>query len=210
MTSPARGRAGCAVAAPFAFLGSIGVVAELPNVRNVLKRNDVDWLTFTAGKYKRTVTVFGENTDEAKAKFQSDIDSIHTAFKEHVHTARGAQLQIDEVATGEAWLALRCKELGLVDDLGTADDVILQKAEEGFDVVQLAPKARPRPFPWLSGVSDAVDELRATVTAALSAIPWGATGLDPTGRTLSERVPHGSVRTDADAVDARDDSVSYR
>ena len=71
-------------ASPFAMVGSIGVVASVPNFNKVLKKNDVDYLLFTAGKYKRTITIFGENSEEGKEKFQKDMDVIHQAFKDHV------------------------------------------------------------------------------------------------------------------------------
>jgi ClpP class serine protease len=154
-------------AAPFAFVGSIGVVAELPNVSRLLKRSDVEWLLFTAGKFKRTVTVFGENSPEAKAKFQQDLDRIQDAFKAHVGGNRTGQLDIDEVATGEAWLALQAKDLGLVDELCTSHDVILRKAAEGFDVVQVSLRPQQRS---LSSLFDRLAETAASAGDGLSGL----------------------------------------
>ena len=111
------------VAAPFAIIGSIGVVAQIPNFNKVLKRNNIDYEQITAGKYKRTLTLFGENTDEGRSKFQADIDRTHKIFQEFVLKKRPS-LDIDKVATGEFWQAITAKELNLVDELATSDEVI--------------------------------------------------------------------------------------
>jgi len=134
------------IAAPFSFIGSIGVIAEMPNIHKVLTKNDVDWNMFTAGKFKRTITLFSENTPEGKEKFQNEIEAIHDAFKQHVHGNRGDVLDIEQVATGEAWLALQCKDYGLVDQLGTSSDVMNEYANKGYDIIRLSrqePKKDP-------------------------------------------------------------------
>lgn len=123
------------VAAPFAIVGSIGVLAGVPNLHRLLKKHEVDYLEMTAGKYKRTLTPFGEVTDEKKEKFQEQIEDIHTLFKEHVKRERPA-LDLDAVGTGEYWHAARGVQLGLVDELATSDEVI-QKALERADVYLL-------------------------------------------------------------------------
>ncbi len=111
------------VAAPFAIIGSIGVVAQIPNFNKVLKRNNIDYEQITAGKYKRTLTLFGENTEEGRSKFQADIDRTHKIFQEFVLKKRPS-LDLDKVATGEFWQAITAKELNLVDELATSDEVI--------------------------------------------------------------------------------------
>lgn len=116
-------------AAPFAVLGSIGVVAQLPNVHRLLKRHDVDVELLTAGEYKRTLTVFGENTEEGREKFQSDLDNIHGLFKQHV-VQRRPTLDVDEVATGEVWYGHDALEKGLVDALGTSEAYLVARMEE--------------------------------------------------------------------------------
>lgn len=126
------------VAAPFSFIGSIGVVAQIPNISRVLSKNDVEWNLFTAGKFKRTMTVFSENTDEGREKFQEEIEAIHTAFKDHVNENRGNALDIEKVATGEAWLALQGKEHGLVDRLATSSAVLREYGKNGFDIVKIS------------------------------------------------------------------------
>lgn len=117
------------VAAPFAIVGSIGVVAELPNFNKILKKYDIDYEQFTAGEYKRTVTMLGENTDEAKAKFKEELNDIHIVFKDFVKQYR-PELDLKVIATGEYWLAVKALELGLVDELKTSDAYILDAIEE--------------------------------------------------------------------------------
>ncbi|MNO98049.1 putative protease SohB [compost metagenome] len=115
------------VSAPFAILGSIGVVAQLPNVNRLLKKHDVDFEVFTAGEYKRTLTVFGENTDKGREKFQEDLDITHQLFKDFVARYR-PQLHIDEVATGEVWLGVAALNRKLVDELQTSDEYLSERA----------------------------------------------------------------------------------
>lgn len=117
------------VSAPFAVLGSIGVVAQLPNVNRLLKKHDIDVEVLTAGEYKRTLTVFGENTEKGREKFQEDLDVTHQLFKDFVARYR-PQLHIDEVATGEVWLGIAALNLQLVDQLGTSDEYLSQRASE--------------------------------------------------------------------------------
>ena len=117
------------VSAPFAILGSIGVVAQLPNLNRLLKKHDVDFEVFTAGEYKRTVTVFGENTEKGREKFQEDLDVTHQLFKDFVSRYR-PQLHIDDVATGEVWLGVAALNKQLVDELKTSDEYLGDRARE--------------------------------------------------------------------------------
>ncbi len=112
------------IAAPFAIIGSIGVVAQIPNFHRWLKKNNIDIELLTAGEYKRTLTLFGENTDKDREKFQEDLEKIHTAFRQYVLSNR-SQLNIDEVSTGEHWLAKDAFDLHLVDVLQTSDDYLI-------------------------------------------------------------------------------------
>lgn len=112
------------VASQFAYIGSIGVLAQLPNFNKLLKKNDIEFEQHTAGEFKRTLTVFGENNDEGRAKFQEEIEEIHVLFKDHVSSQR-PDMDIERVATGEYWPGIKAKELGLVDELSTSDDYIL-------------------------------------------------------------------------------------
>ncbi len=117
------------VAAPFAIVGSIGVVAQLPNFHRLLKKHDVDYELFTAGEYKRTVTMFGENTARAKDKFQSDLEETHDLFKQHVKHYR-ARVDIDAVATGDIWYGQQALEHRLIDDVGTSDDYLVNACDK--------------------------------------------------------------------------------
>ena len=117
------------IAAPFAIIGSIGVVAQVPNFNRLLRKHDIDFELVTAGKYKRTLTMFGENTRAGREKFQAEIDDAHALFKEFVGTHR-PQLDIERVATGEYWFGTRALELGLVDRLATSDEYIASAAQD--------------------------------------------------------------------------------
>lgn len=117
------------LAAPFAILGSIGVVAQLPNFHRLLKKHAIDFEVLTAGEYKRTLTVFGENTDKGREKFQEDLDVTHELFKNFVASYR-PQLAIDEVATGEVWLGQAALGKRLVDELKTSDEYLAERARD--------------------------------------------------------------------------------
>ena len=114
--------------APFAIIGSIGVVASMPNFSRFLEKKDVDYLEITAGEFKRTLTPLGKITDQGMSKFKEQIEDIHTLFKNHVSQSR-PQVDISKVATGEYWFGIRAKELNLVDKLQTSDDYITQLAD---------------------------------------------------------------------------------
>lgn len=128
------------IAAPFGLVGSIGVVAEFPNFHRLLKKHDIDMEVMTAGESKRTITLFGEMTDEGKAKFQKQLEETHELFKNLVHTYR-PQLDIAKVATGETWYGSQALELGLIDDISTSDDFIL-KALQDKEVFELTYKEK--------------------------------------------------------------------
>ena len=117
------------IAAPFAVIGSIGVIAQVPNVHRLLKQNNIDVEILTAGEFKRTLTVFGENTDKGRAKFIEELEDTHAQFKEHVSEHRPS-LDIDAVATGEAWHGARALARGLIDELKTSDEYLLERAAE--------------------------------------------------------------------------------
>jgi serine protease SohB len=124
------------LAAPFAILGSIGVVAQLPNFHKVLKKHDVDYELLTAGEYKRTLTMFGENTDSGREKFLEELQDTHDLFKEFVSQHR-PQVDIEKIATGEVWYGLRAVDVALVDELQTSDEYLVTRAETA-DVYEVA------------------------------------------------------------------------
>jgi len=117
------------IAAPFSIVGSIGVIVQLPNFNKVLKDKNIDFEQITAGNYKRTLTMFGENTNEGRDKLHQEIEEIHTLFKDLI-TENRPQINIDKVATGEHWLAKQAIDFNLVDDLQTSDDYLLNKAKD--------------------------------------------------------------------------------
>lgn len=115
--------------APFAIIGSIGVVVQLPNFNKLLKKHDIEYEQLTAGEFKRTLTIFGENTDKAREKFSQELEDAHKLFKDFVRCRRPS-LDIDSVATGEYWFGTQAKKLGLVDEIRTSDDVIIDACKE--------------------------------------------------------------------------------
>jgi serine protease SohB len=128
-------------AAPFAIVGSIGVVAQLPNFNKWLKKHNIDFEQVTAGQYKRTLTMFGENTKEGRKKFTEDLETIHQNFKDHVLAFR-PQLNIEKAATGEHWLAKDAMALGLIDELKTSDDYLLDRVSK-FQIILLKTIKKP-------------------------------------------------------------------
>lgn len=123
------------IAAPFAIIGSIGVLAQIPNFHRLLKKMDIDFEQITAGDYKRTLTLFGENTDKDREKFKEELEDTHKLFKEFVKDSR-PQIDIDKIATGEHWYGKRAIELNLIDELITSDDYLTNAAKEA-DVFQV-------------------------------------------------------------------------
>lgn len=117
------------LAAPFAIIGSIGVVAQIPNIHRLLKKNDIDVELMTAGEYKRTLTMLGENTEAGRQKFQQDLDETHDLFKGFVQQWR-PQVDIVQVGTGEHWYGQQALGLKLVDGLRTSDDYLRARAHE--------------------------------------------------------------------------------
>lgn len=116
------------IAAPFAIIGSIGVIAQLPNFHRLLKKHDIDFEQVTAGEFKRTITMFGENTDKTRQKFKEELEEVHILFKEFIQQHRPV-VDIDRISTGEHWLATRALELNLVDELKTSDDYLLEQSK---------------------------------------------------------------------------------
>ena len=144
------------VAAPFAVLGSIGVVAQIPNFHRLLKELNIDFELLTAGKYKRTLTVFGENTDEARDKFLEDIERIHNQFKSYVSHRRPG-LDIDKVATGEIWSGQDTLDLNLADELSTSDQYLIEACDDR-EVLMLSYKEKKKLIDRLSlGIKSTLD-----------------------------------------------------
>lgn len=128
------------VAAPFAILGSIGVLAQIPNFNRMLDEHGVDFEMITAGKHKRTVTMFGQNTDEDRAKLKEELEDVHLLFKGAVAKYR-PDLDLEKVATGEHWYGTRALEFGLADELKTSDELLAELAGD-YDLFRLAYKIK--------------------------------------------------------------------
>ncbi|WP_201532587.1 protease SohB [Psychrobacter ciconiae] len=153
------------IAAPFAVIGSIGVVSQLPNFHKWLKNHDVDYEMFTAGDYKRTVTVFGENDDNDRAKYQEELEQTHLLFKDFVNRYRN-MLDLDKVATGEHWYGEDALHLNLVDRLQTSDSYILERMAD-HEVYALQSRQKPTLAEKL-GLSQAAE---AGLNIAIDKIP---------------------------------------
>jgi serine protease SohB len=143
-------------AAPFAILGSIGVLAQIPNFHRLMDKHGVEFEQITAGKHKRTVTMFGKNTDEDRAKMKEEIEDVHTLFKSAIIKYR-PDLDLDTVATGEHWYGTRALELGLADEIKTSDEYLAELVDER-DLYQVAYRIKQPLQKRLMGGADAVLE----------------------------------------------------
>lgn len=139
------------LAAPFAVVGSIGVVAQVPNIHKLLRRHDIDYREITAGEYKRTISVFGEITEPGMEKFKSQIEETHVLFKTFVNSHRPA-LKIEQVATGEHWYGTQAVDLGLVDEIRTSDDYLFDRYESA-DIYRVQYHGKKR---WADRLSDSL------------------------------------------------------
>lgn len=154
------------VASPFAVLGSIGVVAQLPNFHRVLKKHDVDFEILTAGEHKRTLTIFGENTETGRRKFLEDLQDTHDLFKDYVRERRSG-VDIDRVSNGDIWFGTRALEVNLIDEIRTSDELLIDACEHS-DVVSVSFQ-RKRTLPEKLGLATSA-ALEATVWRVLSAL----------------------------------------
>jgi serine protease SohB len=146
------------VAAPFAILGSIGVIAQLPNFNRMLDGHGIDWEQITAGEYKRNVTMFGKNTDADRAKLKAELEDVHSLFKAAVASYR-PELDLAKVATGEHWYGTRAVELGLADELKTSDQLLAELASKR-DLYRVRYRIRkPLPKKLLAHVDGALERL---------------------------------------------------
>jgi serine protease SohB len=151
------------VAAPFAVIGSIGVLAQLPNFARMLDRHGVDFEQHTAGEYKRTVTMFGENTEEQRDKLKEQLEDTHELFKAFVAEHR-PELDLATVATGEHWYGTQAMNLGLVDEIRTSDDYLLTKSRSSnlFEVDMVEKKNFPQKL--VSGLHTAIDSVLENIS----------------------------------------------
>ncbi|MES3006365.1 MAG: protease SohB [Pseudomonadota bacterium] len=118
------------VAAPFAILGSIGVLVQMPNFHRLLRKHEVDYETISAGEFKTTLTTFGEVTQRGRDKVKEDVEEMHSLFKDWVKRHRPA-IDIDNIATGETWVGLQALERNMIDEVMTSDECIIRACNEG-------------------------------------------------------------------------------
>ncbi|MPX91525.1 MULTISPECIES: protease SohB [unclassified Salinivibrio] len=140
------------IAAPFAIIGSIGVIAQLPNFNKLLKKNDIEFEQLTAGEFKRTLTMFGENTDKAREKFKTELEETHGLFKAFISEYRPS-LNVDKVATGEHWFGNQALDLGLIDEVCTSDEYLFQAANNERKVLSVSYHQRKNIAEKLAGAS---------------------------------------------------------
>ncbi len=138
------------LAAPFALIGSIGVVAQVPNFNKLLKKHNVEYKEYTAGDYKRTVSIFGEITEKGEAKFKEQLELTHALFKTFVTKYR-PQLDINRVATGEFWYGEIALELKLVDGIMTSDEYLLTMSKQ-HQIVRVSFEQKPTLSDKISGI----------------------------------------------------------
>ncbi len=150
------------LAAPFAVIGSIGVIAQLPNFNRYLKKRHIDFEQITAGEYKRTLTMFGENTKQGREKMKEDLEEIHHYFKDFIKENRN-QTDIDKVATGEYWLAKRALELKLVDELMTSDDYLLKVSRDADLFLVRYKHKKSLPERLSKGAQMVIDQVKESV-----------------------------------------------
>jgi serine protease SohB len=139
------------IAAPFAIVGSIGVLAQLPNFHRWLEARGVDFEQVTAGRFKRTLTVFGENTEEGRQKLRSELEDVHAMFKSQIAEHR-PQVDVEAVATGEHWYGLRALELKLVDEVQTSDDYLMGRIDDTDLFLVEYKRRKPLPERVMGGV----------------------------------------------------------
>jgi serine protease SohB len=148
------------VAAPFAMIGSIGVVAQIPNFSRVLKKNDIDVEVMTSGEFKRSVSIFGEITPAGREHFQGKLEETHDAFKRMIAELRPS-VAISEVGNGDVWLARDAVALGLVDEICVSDEYLYRQRGKAAIYLIKSPEHKPMLRQWL-------DRLGLTAQALLA------------------------------------------
>ncbi|PVZ69569.1 protease SohB [Pelagibaculum spongiae] len=141
------------VSAPFAIIGSIGVLAQIPNFHRLLKKSNIDFEQLSAGEYKRTLSLFGETTDKAREKLQVELEETHELFKSHIEGFR-PQVDMSQVATGEHWYGKQALDLKLVDAIQTSDEYLMSKRDE-LDLIEIS-------YSFKKGLKDKIPGLAAS------------------------------------------------
>jgi len=156
------------IASPFAILGSIGVVAQVPNFHKVLKKNDIDYEEITSGEYKRTVSILGEITEKGKKRFTEQIEHTHGLFKSFVAQFR-PQLVLSEVATGEYWFGTQALELKLVDEIKTSDEYLFEN-RDSFNLIKVTIQQRKSIKDFLNDSAKLLQ--KHTIEGLSQKLPW--------------------------------------
>ncbi len=154
------------IAAPFAVVGSIGVVAQVPNFNRLLKKNNIEFEELTAGEYKRTLSIFGENNNKGRKKFQEKLEETHDLFKDFIQQQR-PQVNLTEVATGEYWFAKNAVDRQLVDELSTSDSYLMQASQQ-FNIYEISYKKKPH---WSKQLFKQAEVGLAQLQAEISKLP---------------------------------------
>jgi serine protease SohB len=151
-------------------VGSIGVVTQIPNFQRFLNKQEIDAYLVTSGKYKRTIDIIGDVTEEGKEKLQEELDAMHHAFQDHIGLARPQLKEVmDSVATGEYWLAVHAKEKGLVDEIMTSDEYLESlHYDKQYDIIQILEKKK-RSILSATLFPSSLLNFKSTITEGLSA-----------------------------------------
>lgn len=124
------------IAAPFAMVGSIGVVANVMIYEELLKNIGIQTNVYTSGDSKRTVVPSRVPNAEEEAKLEAQLEEIHSRFKDHVLSFR-PDIDEDKVFTGQAFLAADAINFGLVDKIGTSDELLLNLYKDGHRLIEV-------------------------------------------------------------------------
>ena len=120
------------IAIPSGIIGSIGVISMHPLVYEAMDRLGIKMTVTKSDRLKDMGSMFREPTEEEQRKEQELIDDLYDQFVEAVAEGRGMdKARVKEVATGEIYTARRCKDLGLVDEIGDLERAIDVAAELG-------------------------------------------------------------------------------
>lgn len=107
------------VANPGAFIGSIGVIMQVPNISELASKIGISEQVVKAGKYKEAGTFTREWSELERQSLQSLVDKSYELFTKDISTARKLNLkESDKWANARVFLADEAKKLGLIDELG--------------------------------------------------------------------------------------------
>ena len=128
-------------ATPFALIGSIGVLSEVPNFGGLLDKYGVKMEEYTAGERKMNISMFRENGEEQKEHHRKKLGKIHELFKAQLVKYRGGLIEkkgvdIGELMEGDFWMGENAFELGLVDELKSSVEILLDEKDH-FNILKV-------------------------------------------------------------------------